>query len=100
MRQRVLKDLQIKYILVAENMLIFTEALREKYVIYAIINVLKRFMAAAAGRHCPGPGASCRVSAAPPVGRRQMAGRRRSRIVRLVDCAGVKLAAAAPGTGV
>ena len=41
MRQRVLKDLQIKYILVAENMLIFTEALREKYVIYAIINVLK-----------------------------------------------------------
>ena len=41
-RQRVLKDSQIKYILVAENMLIFTEVLREKYVIYAIINVLKR----------------------------------------------------------
>ena len=41
-RQRVLKDSQIKYILVAENVLIFTEVLREKYVIYAIINVLKR----------------------------------------------------------
>lgn len=41
-QQRVLKDLQIKYILVAENMLIFTQLLREKYVIYAIINVLKR----------------------------------------------------------
>ena len=41
-QQRVLKDLQIKYILVAENMLIFTQLLREKYIIYAIINVLKR----------------------------------------------------------
>ena len=41
-QQRVLKDLQIKYILVAENMLIFTQLLREKYIIYAIINVLKK----------------------------------------------------------
>ena len=41
-QQRVLKDLQIKYILVAENMLIFTQLLREKYIIYTIINVLKR----------------------------------------------------------